>query len=383
MSWDFVVGQRRQKMLLRNALLSGRLAHAYLFYGPEGVGKDAAAIEFGKAVNCEAGTGEACDRCSSCRPFNSLQHPNLKLVFAMPVGKSEKSDDSPVAKLSTEDLENVREQLRLKALNRYHRIAVPKATTIKVNSIRELKRESSLTAFTRGKKVMIIVDAENMNDEASNSLLKTLEEPTEDTLLILTTSARDHLLPTIISRCQPVRFDLLSEDEIAKELCLHHKVDEPHAQLISRLAHGSMSRAIELLKEDLQEQREKVVDFLRALHSGEVLQVSQFLDQLMRTFGSDRLQCERFLELLQFWLRDALCVSEGHTLVINVDQQESIERFVRAVAGANFPSLLTLVERSISLLNKNVYIPLILQGLSINLMKLLRAGSHVASSPEE
>ncbi len=371
MSWESIVGQDRVKKVIRAALHAGRIPHAYLFYGPEGVGKDAMAIELAKVVNCQGGDDVSCGECDSCLKFNSLQHPNLKLVFALPIGKGEKAGDPPLSKISTEDLESVREQIRLKAVNRYHKIGVPRAITIKVNSIRQLKRESSLTAYGKGKKVIIVLDAENMNDESSNALLKTLEEPTKDTLLVLTTSQRDRLLPTIVSRCQGIRFDFLTENAIAKSLERQRGIAPAQAMLVGRLAHGNMSRAFELLETDLQAQRSEVLEFLRTIYGDDGIALSKFVEKIGQDYASDREGLIQFFQVLQFWLRDAFCIREGFASIINIDQSESIERFARKFSRLNYPALLERLDSVISLVNKNAYIPLVVMVLSLEIRKLL------------
>ena len=90
MSWSSIVGQERVKSLLRHTLQSGQIAHAYLFYGPEGIGKDTLAVEFAKTLNCTKGGIEACGVCPNCQRMDSFQHPNINLVFALPIGKNEK-----------------------------------------------------------------------------------------------------------------------------------------------------------------------------------------------------------------------------------------------------------------------------------------------------
>jgi DNA polymerase-3 subunit delta' len=370
MGWDEIVGQQRVKNLLRKAIESKRLPHAYLFFGPNGVGKDAMAIELAKVVNCERQRSSACDACESCKRFGSLQHPNLMLIFALPIGKSERAGDPSLAKLSNEDVDQVREQIRRKSLDRYHSINVPRATTIKVNSIRDIKRDVSLTAYMRGKKVIIIFDAENMNDESANALLKTLEEPTDDTLFILTSSYRDQLFPTIISRCQEIRFDILSEEEIQTYLIQTKSVDSPNAMLIARLANGSLSHAVDLLNVDLQDLRENVLRFLRTLYSADELEILQFIEQLNRDY--DRTEVQRFLQLLQLWLRDALCIKEGFEAITNIDQRESIVRFAQRYADVSFSELITSADRAISLIYKNAYIPLVLAVFAQTIQRSIR-----------
>ena len=109
MSWSSIVGQERVKTLLKRSLESGQVAHAYLFYGPEGVGKDALAIEFAKTLNCRAGGQEACGVCPQCQRMESFQHPNIRFVFALPVGKNEKNGDDPINVLTEAQVGEVRE----------------------------------------------------------------------------------------------------------------------------------------------------------------------------------------------------------------------------------------------------------------------------------
>lgn len=362
MSWDTIVGQSRVKTLLKRAIESHRLPHAYLFHGPDGVGKDAMALELAKVVNCERGGSTACGQCESCRQLSSLQHPNLKLIFPLPLGRNERAGDPPLAKLDASDVENVREQIRLKAQNPYHAISVPRATTIKVNSIRDVRREASLTAYRRGKKVIVIIDAEHMNDEAANALLKTLEEPMDDTLFILTTSYRDRLFPTIISRCQEIRFDVLSEHDIIGYLTSAANVEPSQAALTARLAHGSLARALELLGVDLHEQREAVLEFLRILSSASEYDIATYLEELSRDYDKEEIQ--RFLHLLQLWLRDALCLEEEYESIINIDQKENIRRFVKQFQGTPYSVLMASADRALSLISKNAYIPLVLTVLA-------------------
>lgn len=376
MAWDSIVGQQRVKGLLAATLRQNRLAHAYLFSGPEGVGKDAVAIELAKVLNCEHGTVESCESCPSCAKFASLQHPNLHLIFALPVGKGEVSGDSPTGKLSGEDLALLREQIVLKAKNLYHNIVLPKASTIKVNSIRGIRSSSALTAYGSGKKVFIIMDAEQLNDEASNALLKTFEEPHENTLLILTTAHPDVLLPTIVSRCQQIRFDYLHDVEIQQALQRRESLDAEKAALFARIANGSYSRALELMSSTLLEQRKASVEYLRSALRRSRVELFQTIDQIVT--GLERAEIEEFLNILQSWLRDAAAMQEGSDKIINVDDIESLKKFVAHYSEIDYVSLFRVIGRSISLLNKNVYIPLILINLAVDLRK-----SILRSSPEQ
>jgi len=369
MAWKSVIGQERVKDFLISSLRQNRLAQAYLFSGPGGVGKDALAIELAKALNCNNGALEACGTCSNCVKFQSLQHPNLHLIFSLPVGKYEVSGDPPLEKLTDEQISAIKEQLAAKAQNLYHDIVVPKANAIKVNSIREIRRTSSLRSFGNGKSVFVIMDADQLNDESSNALLKTLEEPHENNLLILTTARPDYLLPTIVSRCQQVRFDILRNEEIQDALVRREQLDASRAAIIAQLANGSYTRALELISTSLLELRDEGVNFLRsALHRTRE-NLLQTVDNI--AIGSERSEIEQFLYLLQSWLRDTVASREGSGRVINIDDLEALKKFVDHYSEIDDAAVARSIQRAISLLNKNVYIPLILLNLGIELRKLI------------
>jgi DNA polymerase-3 subunit delta' len=367
--WPRVIGQERVKLTLLSALRSGRLPHAYLFYGPEGVGKDAMALELSRLIHCTRGGEEACGECDSCEMIRTMQHPDVRLITSLPLGKGEEKGDPPLAKLSQDELTAVREEYRRKGENPYARISIPKANIIKINSIRELRREATMTSYGGRKRVFLISCADEMGDEASNALLKTLEEPSGDCVIILTTSNRDALLPTIVSRCQQVRFDPLTEEGIRAELLLRTGTESVHATLVARLANGSFSRALELLEANVFEERAFVVGFIRNALAGSATKVVADVETIAG--WKDRDQVTRFLLFVQMWFRDALVISRGGA-IINLDQQEDLLRFVSRNPDADLLRALRETERAISLVSRNAYIKLVLLHLATKLQRTLR-----------
>lgn len=340
------------------------MAHAYLFHGAEGVGKDATALEFARVLRCETGGDEACGVCSSCHRMASMQHPDVRLIIPLPTGKGESESDDPIAKLTESDVQTVQEQLRLKAEHPYERIQIPRANVIKINSIREIRRESSFSTSDNKTRIYIISGADAMNDAAANTLLKTLEEPPGDTMLILTTARREALLPTILSRCQNVRFDPLTEAEIAGALTGLKGVPAEQASLCSRLANGSYTRALELLQDDVMAQRQDVVEFIRNVIRPKVFDVTAAIDRLAET--KDREIQTRFLTLMLFWFRDALVLSHGGE-VINSDQIDTLRNFLVKFPSANLLRAMADVEKAISLVDRYAYIKLVLLQLAVRL----------------
>ena len=359
----------RVKELLQRALSTSRLAQAYLFSGPEGVGKEAAAIELAKTVNCRGKAAEACDGCPDCVKFRTLQHPNVHLIFPMPLGKNEGPGDGPVDKLSRETIGLLQAQIRLKAENPYHTILLPDTNTIKVASIREVRRVSSMTAYGGGRKVFIIMSADMMNPESSNALLKTLEEPHEDTLFILTTERPDDLLATVTSRCQQIRFDRLSEEEIARALGEREGVDRERSGLIARVANGSYERARSLVSSGTDERRDEAVEFLRTALYRPRAELLRSIEEIASR--DERQEIEEFLSLLMTWLRDAMLLGESPGAVINSDNTDALLKFSLVNPALRYDELFAAIERSISLLNKNVYIPLILQDLALRMRGII------------
>jgi DNA polymerase-3 subunit delta' len=366
--WPVVIGQHRVKELLRRAFEAQRIPHAYLFIGPDGVGKDAMAVELARTINCEHLDRAPCGTCGSCLKMTSLQHPNLSLVFALPTGKA--GSETTLGGLTAGDIETIQRQLRLKAANLYYDIQIPKANEIRVASIRELRMTVAYSPFASGMKCIVIIDAERMNEEASNALLKTLEEPTPRTVIILTSAHPEKLLPTIVSRCQMVRFDPLTELDIVSALIEREGVEKTQARLVARLAHGSYSQAVDLLGTDVQRRRTQAVNFIRTAMMNSPAGLTAFIDEVLA--GSDRPGAEEWLSILELWLRDAMLLREvGEEAIVNVDQREDLFSFSSRFPHADIAKAIEFVDRSIALVRKNVYLPLVFICLAIALRNTL------------
>jgi DNA polymerase-3 subunit delta' len=215
-SFSSIKDQSIPVRLLRNVIRLHRVPNGLLFWGPEGVGKRYTAMEFAKAVNCEAKLGDACGECLSCRKIEHGNHPDLKII--RPSGKA---------------------------------------------------RNNELAAyrpFGGGRRVVIIEQAECMNASSANHFLKTLEEPPSETTFVLLTDAPGRLLPTIRSRCQQVRFGTLGPETIAELLLRERDLPSSVADAIAALSQGQMSRAIDLVD---SEKRDVVLSVTERLHGGD------------------------------------------------------------------------------------------------------------------
>lgn len=368
--WDSIIGQHRAKRTVRAALAAERVPHAWLFTGTEGVGKDAAAIAVATYLRCEHPQTDAtpCGQCRGCTTTRSLQNPNVRFVFALPSGKSEDArTDAPMLKLSDAEISLITEQVAIKAADPYHNITIPRAQQIKISSIREVRRDISMSATEPGWRVIIVSEAHRMGSEAANAFLKTLEEPAARTILLLTSSARERLLPTILSRCQEVRFESLNESEIAAALVERQGADRTSAALLAKLSSGSYSRAVEMMSGDLAQLRFDVITFLRAALRRSPIAVHAEVERL--TASPDRARLEQTLALLQLWLRDALAMRVGASeeFVVNSDQIEDLLSFNAKFAHAPVPQLISIVEESIRSIRSNAQIPLVFIVLALRM----------------
>jgi DNA polymerase III subunit delta' len=372
--WNRIIGQERVKRILRQAIISGRLPHAYLFTGAEGIGKDAAAIELAKVLNCEQplseGT-EACDVCSSCKNIATFRSPLIKLVF--PLAKT----DTWSQKDMDEEVELSREQLALKAEDPYYNIVIPKALEIKLDQIRNIRLEASRSVQPGKKRVVIISEADTMRNEAQNALLKTLEEPQASVLFILTSSNPARLFTTIQSRCQDIRFDLLGVEEIQKSLVEQNEVDATQAEFLARLSGGSLTVARSMANEDMLDLRKKVVQFLRVGLSRSRKNLIAELDSLIPRRGSEfmerRQTVEQLLRLFYVWFRDALALaSNNKESIINTDLMEDLMKFTTRFGDpARLVKALHIVQRAANDTRLQLQLREVLIAMSIELEETL------------
>ncbi|MDD5557472.1 MAG: DNA polymerase III subunit [bacterium] len=211
MALKAVRGQERAIRMLASDAAAGRLARAYLFHGPEGVGKELAAANFARLLNCRSPEGgDACDYCGDCLLAAKGLHPDLH--WLMPMG-------------------------------RRRVIYIGDATSPKPGTVRHLQHAVSLTPFRGRWKVGILCDAHCVEAPAGSALLKTLEDPPDRTILILVTARPDALMPTIVSRCRAVRFEAMEEGALAGILRREHHLGEDDARALSRITEGRYGEA--------------------------------------------------------------------------------------------------------------------------------------------
>ncbi|GAB4370953.1 MAG: AAA family ATPase [Calditrichia bacterium] len=346
-----------------HSIQNNRLPHAYLFYGKEGTGKDAFALELARLLNCDQGPLYLCGKCPACVKIARLQHPDVKFIFPTP---------SPI-NVKPEEIAAAQAEL---AANPYRRIKFPgKNTFISIDTIRELKTEAKFKLYEGKKKIFIISQAEEMRPEAANALLKILEEPPQNLMLILTSSQFHRLLPTIRSRCQLIHFPPFPGDFILK--LVHKYVPDPPEKLASivRLAQGNIKLAFDFIEDDVMEKREQAVELLRKVVKIDLFQkLMKDLNKITAT--RDRGEMQLLLFFLLTWFRDAYhyhARPEQVDHLTNVDLQSTLQKFVDAYPRADYERIIREVEKAYAELEdpRNLNPLLIFINLSIKLNQLI------------
>lgn len=371
--WNNIIGQERVIEKLKSAFKSGKVSHAYLFHGTGGTGKDAAAIEFAKLLNCRniQNGDEACNKCENCKKISSLRSEYLQLICALPAAKTDESDSSPVEKLAGADFDLYVEQLELKSENPYNHISLPNANNIRINSIRDLVSKIYLSSPAGTTKVFLVSEADKMRQEAANALLKVLEEPPKNSVIILTTSRLNSLPQTIIGRCQNIHFEPLTEQQIQSKLSETTDYSPKQIEISSKLSFGSYTRAVELLEMGIEDIRNSAIQYLVALLKddyAEMVLISRTI-----TAKNDKNKTRYFLFFLNIWFRDLLHTRFGQqSKIANVDMTERLGKLNENYPDVDIYNIIMTLEEAEKLIGQNVQLTLILINLSFKLKHLIK-----------
>ncbi len=281
MPFNAIVGHHAALRILRSMLQTRQVPHAFIFSGIEGIGKHTAALAFVKALNCATGDDDFCDQCLSCRKIERTTHP---------------------------DVINIE----------------PQKNVIRIEQVRSMQEELAFKPLEAKKKAVIINQAETLNLNAANCLLKTLEEPPEDSILILVACSTAGMLPTVLSRCQIIQFSPLADTDVAQLLIRENNVDTHTAERVTQHAHGSIKRALFLLESRFFAERNEIAKMLAA----DLPESMDTVLHMAKRLSSDSQELPLILEFLQGWYRDLLFCKSGvsDTLLYNRDILECVQQ---------------------------------------------------------
>lgn len=355
-------GQKKALNILKKISQSGKVPHALLFSGQDGIGKYFAALQFIKHINFAENS--EFEKVIS-KKINTLAEPFVKYIMPLPRGKSETGKDSPTSKLDFDVMEGIRSEINKKVENPYHKIIIDKANNIKISSIREVHKFLSYNYDDIKYRVIIIDQAHLMNQEAQNALLKNLEEPPPGVLFILLTSAINRLLPTIISRCWQVNFEPLQIDEINSILINHFNLDENVARKAAFFSNGSVNTALQLIENDVEELVDKTIFILRFSLAKRYSTAYQELLNLLK--GSPTVKFPIVVGMILKWFDDVVKNRYSYDEYYFEEYKDTFIKFNAKFEDVEVNSLIQKIDELQSLYSRNVSLNLIAMNIILEL----------------
>lgn len=319
MAFKDIIGNWGVKRILSKALKQKKLSNSLLFAGPEGIGKKETALVVAKALNCLKKSADACEECAHCRAINNGNFPDVMVLS-------------------------------------------PTKEVLKIDQMRLLKDTAYLKPMIGQKRAFIVEEAEKMNDEASNSLLKVLEEPPAFSQIILVTSNPFRIIQTIKSRCQLFMFSPIGRDEIKKALALKGYGEEK-ARILSLLVSGNLKQALTLEWEEVQTLREQAWHLFLALLKEE--KISPHMEQFSSLRTALKEELEDVLRILSSFCRDVILIKEGadRKLLLNPDFEEDLMKIERSMTLDQAMAILSRIDFAITGLKKNLNTNILLHSM--------------------
>lgn len=355
MGWNQLRGHADQIEMFRRTISRGRLGQAYLFVGPDGIGKKRFALLLAQGLFCQTNPPallEPCGECSACKQIAAHTHPDFFLIERMS-GKNE---------LLIEQFIGVKERRGKEGLC----------------------HELSLRPMSADRKIALVDDADLMNDAAANALLKTLEEPPHGSLVILIAANDEKLLPTIRSRCQTIRFAPLPVSDVAELLIETQLVDSAADSAgIAALCGGSLSTAAQLGDEDFRAKRRELHDALADRNFNSVETAGKVLDCIEEAgteAAAQRIRAAWFIRFCVEFYRELLAITagtrSGESLVL-IPQALKLSAGIDPDDPESVEMIAALIDRAVTAqlqLNRSMSVGLCIEALFDDLARITRSG---------
>jgi len=320
--FKYLIGNDLVKHTLKLLVANGRVPNSLLFAGDEGIGKRQFALELSRNFLCTDGEiDEACGVCPVCSRVKEFNIPQ--------VTDKNKSEFEKVFFGGHLDVG----------------MAVAYKNFILVDAIRDLEKQANYRPFEGPARFFIVNEADRMNENASNALLKILEEPPPTSYIFLITSRPDSLLPTIRSRCQTLRFAPVAVEEIEQYLINERAFSHDEARLASRLARGSIGRAVSINISDFRGRRDRMLGVLRdAIATGDRAALMRASDEM--NDAKNKESFEESLDTLESLIHDvwAIRTTGDETRLVNADLTDDLKRLADESGTADLPSWITETE---------------------------------------
>jgi DNA polymerase-3 subunit delta' len=330
-----VIGQSRAVSLLQHSLAADALSHAYLFVGPQHIGKMRLALQLAQALNCQA-EDKPCLKCDSCKKIEAGNHSDVQVI-----GLDRNEDEDTERKL------------------------------IRNEQIDGILHDASLPPFEGSQKVFIIDGAELLSIGAANRLLKTLEEPEAKVTFILLATNEQKMLKTVVSRCQRVELPPMALAEEAKALEESFKVSAERARLLAGLSRGCIGWALTAANDDkLLTQRQETLKQIISLVQGGYEERFAYVGRLAGDFTKNRAAVYDTLETwLDFWRDLMLLKLDRPDMITNIDMKDELAKSAANYSLRQIRNFIESIESAAQQLKQNVNARLALEVLMLNLPK--------------
>lgn len=331
-AFEKVIGHETIKEYFNRAILSDKVSHSYIFEGPEGIGKKIVATELAKVLLCEAKeNNKPCNQCKSCHMIESHTHPDIIFV----------NKDTKVTKIDT-----IREKV---------------------------VKEMGIKPYQGNYKIIIITEADTLNVEGQNAMLKTIEEPPSYGIVILAVKNIAKLLPTIKSRCIHIRFNALTEKQIEAYL-LQKGIDGLEKEIYSKFGEGSIGMVNKLLEDKhFIEQRKQSIEYLRKLQSANMMGLYEIVKEICD-------QKELISQILEFWLlwyRDvAIIKSTRSNNLYYLDYKAELLDTVSKLTYNKINSNIVAIKGAKREIEQNIYATFVIENLLLKLKERKNDNGH-------
>jgi DNA polymerase-3 subunit delta' len=339
MNWN-IIGHEWAIDFLRQSIGGGRAAHAYLISGAQGVGKSLLALRIAQTLNCEQGGSDPCLSCRACKRIERGSHPDVRVAGMAAQAAGLKPDEAARQK------------------------------ELKIDTVRDWLADISLKPYEGRRRVFILHDAERLTEAASNAMLKTLEEPPPYATLILVAHTAGELLPTIVSRCQPIKLRPIPRARVAAALRERYSLAAADADLLAAWSGGRVGWALRMVEapEEL-EARQAQLDALLAVQAQPRAGGFRWAEERAKEYRSGE-QAAVFaaLELWQSWWRDVLVTAAGcPEQIVHVDRKDEIAQAARRYRLADIHAFVARLDATARQLRENVNPQLALESALLHL----------------
>lgn len=347
MLFSEIIGQVAAKERLLRSVSDGRISHAQLFLGPQGSGSLALAVAYAQYISCSnKQAADSCGACSSCIKNNKLIHPDLHFVYPVALSKDVRVSTDVASQWREAFLDNPYITLFswFESLDAENKQAV-----IGVEESGEILRKLSLTTYEAEYKIMIIWQADKMNQASANKLLKILEEPPDKTLFLLVCESEDQLLRTIVSRTQLIKIPRLTDSDLSKALMERHDLSLEAAEKTAHLADGNYAEALMLISEN-ENATQNLASFQKLMRASLKFNPQGVLSWIDEVNAAGRERQKNFINYSLHIIRESVILNYGDPSLVKLgaDEQEFVKKFSPFIHEGN-------VERFTEELNKAYY----------------------------